>query len=447
MPKGNGLRHPSHSPGAMLLMFKGMIPHDIQAEKDVLGIIVTMNELGEAKVLTSSDFYSSKNKKIFETILDLQELGEPINFENVAKRVNGVSKDLTEMVTGFVGASTLSYSIKRIKNTYLLRNIYKYTKDISSLIEGSVAPLDGNTIANDLQEYIKTLDFKGETKKEGKLSDDVFEWIQSSTGVFLSAEVFKGLHLSTRQEQKNLSKILNRLREQRVIEKVGHKNGMFRRIDETEDVIDIENASEEVLDIKWPMSLHEYVKIYPQNIIIVAGQSNAGKSAFLIDVAERNYLKHKVKYMSSEMDGTELKQRLFHFPQDMKSKIRWINQSFDWWDKIDPDGINIIDYMEITEEHYKIGGWITQVRNRLNKGIAIIALQKPPGRSEGTGGRVTRDKARLYVAIDFNRIEIVKAKNWWGTARDIDCNGFVADFVIEKGRFVQSGTWIKPVDK
>ncbi len=145
------------------------------------------------------------------------------------------------------------------------------------------------------------------------------------------------------------------------------------------------------------------------------------------------------------MDGTELKERLHGFPKEMQKEIRWIAQSFDWWDKIDPDGINIIDYMEITEEHYKIGGWITQVRNKLNKGIAIIALQKPPGRSEGTGGRVTKDKARLYLAIDFNRIEVVKGKNWRGTVRNTDPNGMVASFDLIKGRFEQTGLWTTPL--
>jgi len=93
--------------------------------------------------------------------------------------------------------------------------------------------------------------------KTRNLTDDVRDYILSTSGVFLSTEVAKCLHLSTREDLKNLSIILKRLNtKEHLIEKYGNKNGTWRTVDMEEEIIDIFNADLRPFNIKMPLRVH-----------------------------------------------------------------------------------------------------------------------------------------------------------------------------------------------
>ena len=46
-------------------------------------------------------------------------------------------------------------------------------------------------------------------------------------------------------------------------------------------------------------------------------------------------------------------------------------------DLLDPDGINIIDYMKINDKFYRIGDCLERIHARLNRGIAVIFFKGP----------------------------------------------------------------------
>ena len=93
--------------------------------------------------------------------------------------------------------------------------------------------------------------------------------------------------------------------------------------------------------------------IYPKNIIIVAGATNAGKTALLLNVVRMNMDRYEVIYFSSEMGEQELRLRLEKFGQALNSwKFKPIERPTRFSDVIVPDAINIIDYLELTEDFY-----------------------------------------------------------------------------------------------
>jgi hypothetical protein len=60
-----------------------------------------------------------------------------------------------------------------------------------------------------------------------------------------------------------------------------------------------------------------------------------------------------------------------------------------------------------------VGGQIKAIFDKLNKGIALIALQKKIGSELARGGDFTMEKARLYITLSRDNIcKIIKAKNW-----------------------------------
>jgi len=279
-------------------------------------------------------------------------------------------------------------------------------------------------------------------KKEINLSQEVRSWVLSTNGIFSSTDVHYCQQLSTRAEKQNVHMILKRLCEEGVIEKYGNRNGYFRLIDKTAEEIDFINITNESLWLHWPFGIERYVKTLPKNIIIIAGSSNSGKTAFLLNFIKQNMKDQDIHYFSSEMGGMELNERLSKFDislSDWRFTVK--ERSSNFADVIAPDGINIIDFLEIYDEFYKIGQPIKDIYEKLNKGIAIIAIQKNLNTNYGLGGQRSLEKARLYLAMEPGRLKIVKAKNW---QTSLNPNGLEIAFKLVQGcKFVYENDWTK----
>jgi len=197
------------------------------------------------------------------------------------------------------------------------------------------------------------------------------------------------------------------------LEPLRNRSGMYRYIDGKMDEIDFINVDTRPFPIKYPFDVHELVDTYKKSLVVLAGEPNAGKTAYLLNLAYKNR-DEKPDYFTSEMGGAELHIRLkkFNHPFSEWQKIRFIAKSGDFKDVINPNGLNIIDYLEVSKDFYEIGGMLTDIFNNLDEGVAVVAIQKPKGREIGVGGERTLDKARLYMSIEPGILKIVKGKLW-----------------------------------
>jgi len=279
-------------------------------------------------------------------------------------------------------------------------------------------------------------------RREVSLAEEVREWVLSSNGVFLSSDIDLCRQVSSREEKKNISKILSRLCEEGIIEKYGNRNGQFRRIDTELEKIDFLSANSDALALQWPFGIQNFVKIHPGNIIGCAGESNSGKTALALNFARLQQDRFDVHYFSSEMGKTELRERLLKFPYPLESwKVSFWERSSNFADVIRPDAINIIDFLEIHDEFYKIGLYIKDIFDKLKTGIAFILIQKNKNTDFGLGGMRSLEKARLYLAMEPGRLKIIKAKNW---ASQKNPNGLSINFKLVGGcEFHNSSPWEK----
>jgi hypothetical protein len=273
-------------------------------------------------------------------------------------------------------------------------------------------------------------------KNEKNLTEEIREFVLTTSGNFSTTNVYIGQHLTTREEKKKAVVILGRLVKEGIIERVGPKNGVFRRIENECLTIDWLNAEHKELDIKYPLGIDRYFCTMPKNVICVAGSPDAGKTAFLLNFIKKNMHKNKIHYFSSEMGAMELKDRLSNFgiPLDQWN-FTAKERAGNFADVIQPEDINIIDYLEISGDFYKIGEMITAIFNKLGHGIALIALQKNKGAETGRGGTFGLEKPRLYITIDADLpgavAKIVKCKNW--RISQINPNGMKCKFKIVAG--------------
>jgi len=246
------------------------------------------------------------------------------------------------------------------------------------------------------------------------LSQEVNEYVLSTSGYFSSTDVEKCLQLSTRKDKKNCSAILSRLIQAKTIERYGNKSGVFRRVEMDAPEIQWQAADiSATVSLHWPFELENYALIYPKNLAVIAGAPNAGKTALLLNVIRLNQSDFTIHYYSSEMGPEEMKLRLSKFDDVETWTFDARERSMNFADVIYPDDINIIDYIEITSgEFYRIAEELRAIFDKLNKGIAIIALQKKKGAELGRGAEFSLEKPRLYLSMDSGTLKIIKAKNW-----------------------------------
>lgn len=266
------------------------------------------------------------------------------------------------------------------------------------------------------------------------LSDEVREWVMTTSGEFLTTDVYKEFDLTTRDNKKHVVVILGRLLNEGVIEKVGKKKGQYRLVDQESPIIKVDGVNMLPYPVVFPLGVERLVLVHSSNIVIVAGESNSGKTGFCLRTAYMNRGKgYRVNYLSSEMqDGTELAIRLKAFGEVSWDGVDFRYRAEHFEDVIRPDDLNIVDYLEEVEEPWKMIQRIKDIGKKLVTGIAIICIQKHSKKQFGFGGEGTKNAARLYMTItNQNRLTIEKGKIWGNPL--INPNGLFADFKLVNG--------------
>ena len=298
---------------------------------------------------------------------------------------------------------------------------------------------------NELEIKIKSILQRAE-KRERPITEELRDFIdRQQVGTFRLQDAYNHLQVATRDDKKAVQIALRRM-DGRLVEKVGSVLGTYKIINQDLKEIDLNDKSDlrGELPIKFPLGIHEFIKPMPGCVYIVAGEPDAGKSAFLMNFAKKNYKENKVHYFTSEMGKEELLDRFQYFWPDVGSFIKFYERGNDFADVIFPDDINIIDYLALFDNFFLMAGLIDAIGKKLKKGIVFIALQKPRGREEALGGDRTKDLARLYLAMSLGgTLKIVKAKNW----RDSKMNPNRLEInykIIDGCKFVNETPWRKP---
>lgn len=271
---------------------------------------------------------------------------------------------------------------------------------------------------------------------EKKMSDEVRAWVEEEiTRDFTLRDAMEHLGITPRDKalQANLRKILSRMKKEGAIRQ-GDRAGFFTRVEEEPEEFEWWDASTKDLPIILNFQAHDYVKIYPGNIIVYAGAPNAGKTAAILRMIVENLSNKKLfEFYKVWMEKGEFPDVLFHLynseagPEEFKSRIGLIDdldeaefikrvrvfaRTSDFAEVIHPNLINFVDFMELHDNFFLISKYFTEIHNKLDKGIAVVALQKNKDQEYGLGQGRGLEKPRLYCTFDSNKYTIVKAKNW-----------------------------------
>ena len=279
-----------------------------------------------------------------------------------------------------------------------------------------------------------------------KITALVQEWIEIHDNEQFDLDlVCRDLDVHERENRKNVAIALNRLVEQGKLEKVSkYSKALYRYINNTCKYIDWVNAPEgDVLNISWPYGIEDdsrfgfdgRVKISPGDIIVLAGVSNMGKTAFILNLLWENMDEYPCTLMGNEYSPSKFRRRVSRMTWKEpvngtgEPKFELIERHENWKDIIRPDNINLIDWINLKTNFYEIGKIIEEIQEKLNNGIAAISIQKDAHKERGLGGGFSEHLASLYLTMDYERLTIVKAKEW----KEWNPNGKMYGFKIVDG--------------
>lgn len=246
------------------------------------------------------------------------------------------------------------------------------------------------------------------------------EWLRNTcTGDFSGFVLGKDLGIPTTELR---DQVLADLISLGLIEPVRGKHGQFAKVNNSCARINWREAKEAWYPLRLPFGLDKMCGVRPKNIIIVAGETNAGKTLFALQIAHDNLRQHggahpEVLYFNSEMGPDELRARLMKLDPLAGSwdGLEAFEREREFHAVIKPDGLNIVDYLEITTDFFLVGGMIQRIHAKLTTGVCVICLQKPKGKDTGRGGDFTLEKARLALSLSYahgvNIAKVVKCKN------------------------------------
>ncbi len=256
---------------------------------------------------------------------------------------------------------------------------------------------------------------------DGLTYSDVKDWSLSTDGTFHVRDAMRELKVHKEDEQK-LRTYLSRLVTEGVLERVGGKMGNYRLIQTEWEPIDIFGKTQ-FFNLTFPVPIQKYARVGRGGLFVVAGEKDAGKTGFLLNVAMANADSYKVRYFECGEPGPDLmKERILAMRPGIESlPFELLSLDGEPQDclKAYPNDITILDYVTVPPDAWRMVEVMRKCSNALQNrgGMGIIALQKPKGRDDAYGGQQVKDKAQVYIALEakdsqgYWKSKIVTAKS------------------------------------
>ncbi len=304
-----------------------------------------------------------------------------------------------------------------------------------SIIEDE--PLE--TILNSVLKYVN--------RKERNLTAEIRQWVGASFGTFSASKLYQDASIASSEEKHYARTVLSRM-VGKEIARVGNQDGMFRKIDGEIKFMDFLNVDpNNTVNLILPLNIHKKTVFFPKSVIVLAGVTGFGKTTFALNFIKGNWNHYNpIYYFNAEMSPQALHKKLSYFKDtsisEWYSKMKVIG---DWdyrdiGDKIFPDSINVIDYLEPEgEKSFNIHEVIVGIMNNLKSGIAFITIQKKPGAVFGTGGVYSVKAASLALTLEWGNVSIYKNRF---REEDLSPSLDSVDFEITGGsKIEEKGVW------
>lgn len=272
-------------------LLKRILPHSIEAEQSVIGSMIMDREaiVVSSEIITGDDFYSKQYGILFETMVELNDEGKPVDLVTLQDRLK--EKDVPPEVSSLEFVRDLITAVPTSANIKYYANIVAEKSTLRKLIK--------------LNEEIANTCYVGKENLEVILEDTekrVFDLVQRR-----NMDDF----VPIRQVVMNA---MDR------IEKASHNKG------------NVTGVATGFIDLDYRTA-----GMQPSDLILVAARPSMGKTAFVLNIAQYVAFKQHqtVAIFSLEMSKEQLVNRLFSMESKVDSQhLRTGNLSDDEWEKL-----------------------------------------------------------------------------------------------------------------
>jgi len=154
------------------------------------------------------------------------------------------------------------------------------------------------------------------------------------------------------------------------------------------------------------------VEIFPGDMILISGRSNYGKTAMALSLMGENLPLMYAVLMGSEYTASDgkispkFKRRMKRMDwvnwitDDGKPRFDLLPVGADYEDYVEPDCLNVIDWISLNGEYYLIDRVMKSIKDRVGHGVAVVVIQKNKDAEFGEGGERTERYADVHLRID-----------------------------------------------
>jgi hypothetical protein len=288
------------------------------------------------------------------------------------------------------------------------------------------------------------------------VAEDVRDWVGQASGNFQVEQIYSDIRVrDDKAAMAHVRQIVKRMADGGELIRMDQGRFTFYRKPDPElTEMDLDSAVVEEVPFKFPLGLDQLIKVFPGNTVVIAGEPNVGKTAFLLECIRLNMDKYEMDYYTSEMGEMELKMRRdLYLEQYPDLQWKWHpyakNVRFDLEIKKPSrrNHVAVVDFLEITNEFYVVGQRMSEIHEALGgRGLALVAIQKGWHKDLGRGGDFGMEKPRVYITLSYSQgldrgfARIVKAKSFRDPHKNP--NGLVRPFSIHNGhQFQSSDDW------
>ena len=350
-----------------------------------------------------------------------------------AQSLEGIAASITCIILPGEGVKDVSDWLEKGGDYELLPQMEESIKRLTKLTFEETT--DKTDIDPDLLTELTSTDKCQRISRDKIIWKEVDKWLTLHKGeTFDLATICAQIDIKNRDDRHSVVKKLSYECSKENLEK---SNRLYSCIDKTCTYVDWIHATQvKPINVKWPYGIDDgtrfgfdgAVHVSPGDIIVIAGLSNMGKSLFCINLLWENMDNYPCTLMGNEYTPSKFARRI--------SKMTWknpingeggpkfelIERRENWKAIIRPDNFNIIDWINLEDNFYRIGSIIEGIQSKLKTGIAVIALQKDASKALGLGGGFSEHMSSLYLTIDklpgdnnrMGKMTCRKAKEWSG---------------------------------
>ena len=272
-------------------IIKRVLPHSIEAEQSVIGSMIMDREaiVVASELITGDDFYNKQYGVLFETMVELNENGKPVDLVTLQDKLK--EKDVPSEVSSLEFIRDIITAVPTSANIRYYANIVAEKSILRKMIR--------------LNEEIQNLCYSGKESMEFILEDAekrIFDLVQKRNS---------GEFVPIRQV------VMNALKK---IEAASKNDGS------------VTGVATGFLDLDFRTS-----GMQPADLVLIAARPSMGKTAFVLNIAQHVAFKlqETVAIFSLEMSKEQLVNRMFSLESNVDAqKLRNGNLNDSEWEKL-----------------------------------------------------------------------------------------------------------------